>query len=169
MIASRVAERWFELAYPKIKMDTYANSLEDDGYKNLFQSSYNKLPVKCKEILRGVSIYFCGDYFMLTHVNQKNVIGFCRPKEKKILYNVQRFKESNRRSEDFQSLIYHEIAHYMVHNFTEREKTFYYKLFGADPVTSGEPEADGFVAYMKGLAPYKVNEFWSWWAVQGIN
>jgi hypothetical protein len=169
MIANRIAERWVEMAYPKVNLDPYVKRLRDGSYRNLFNDGYNKLPLKCKEILRGVTVYLCGDPFMTACVGQTGVLGFCRPKEKKICYNVQRFEEGDRLPEDFASLIYHEVAHYMVHHFTEKEKAFYFKLFGTEPVTSGEPEADGFVAYMKGLAPYKVNEFWSWWAVQGIN
>jgi len=169
MIAIRVAERWVELAYPKINVDAYVKKLNDGSYQSLFQSTYNKLPTKCKEILRGISVHLCGDPLMKAVVGQDGVLGFCRPKEKRILYNVQRFEESHRKSEDFESLVYHEIAHFMVHHFSDKEKAFYFKLFGVEPVTSGEPEADGFVAYMKGLAPYKVNELWSLWAVQGIN
>jgi hypothetical protein len=165
----RVAERWIEIAYPKVSVDPYVKKLQNSNYDSLLQDAYNHLPMKCKEILKGVTIHLCGDPYMTTLVGQSGVLGYCRPKEKRLCYNVQRFEESDRRSEDFESLVYHEIAHFMVFHFTDSEKAFYFKLFGTEPVTSGEPEADGFVAYMKGLAPYKVNEFWSWWAVQGIS
>jgi hypothetical protein len=166
--SSRIAERWIELAYPDIRVDSYVSKLNDDTYKHLFEDAYNHLPMKCKEFLKGVEIHLCGDPFMVALANQSGVLGFCRPKEKKVCFNVQRFEESDRRPEDFSSLIYHEIAHFMVYHFTDNEKAFYFKLFGTEPKTSGEPEADGFVAYMKGLAPYRVHEFWAWWAVQGI-
>jgi hypothetical protein len=166
-IAYRIAAQWMEVAYPSVKTDEFSLPYYDE-LNSRVEQLYNKLPLKAKKILYQCELHFCSRDTLAKVVEEDiSILGLCRPADKKIWYNIERFVVPGESLDmsNFDNLVYHEIGHYLVHNFSEREKAFYYKKFGIEPQTAGEPEADGFAAYMQGVAPYNVQEFWAWWVV----
>lgn len=131
---------------------------------------YNKLPLKAKKILKDATLYLCSKSTLAQVCGSDGILGYTRPGDNVIYYNIERFVSGPQPLDKgrFDSLFYHEIGHYLTHSFGDKEKDFYFKIFGTEPKTSGEPEADGFSAYMDGVAPYHVQEFWSWWALRDI-
>jgi len=156
--------------YPTIKCDQfslpYYNKVSDE-----IKRMFNKMPLKAKNVLGDCTIYLSSAE-NIHNVSQQNVkvLGITRPSDCIIVFNVERFVSGDDAldADRFESLFFHETGHYLAHNFTDKEKAFYFKLFGTEPTTTGEPEADGFAAYMLGAAPYHVQEYWSWWAANNL-
>lgn len=166
-IVHKIAAQWNDLAYPEVLTDKFSLPYYEELNARV-ETLYNKLPLKAKKVLYGCELHFCSKDTLSAVVDEDiAILGLCRPVDKKIWYNIERFVVPGKSLDmsNFDSLVYHEIGHYLVHHFTEREKAFYGKKFGVAPETAGEPEADGFSAYMRGVAPYHVQEFWSWWVV----
>lgn len=170
-IALRIAAHWLSVAQPEIKCDEFSLPFYIP-FSERMQSLFNKLPSKAKKIMYGCTLHLCSQETLETCADREGILGLCRPKDQCIWYNIQRFQDDdgsiNLEKNKFDSLFYHEIGHYLTHFMTETEKAFYYKLFNTEPKTSGEPEADGFSAYMRGVAPYHVQEFWSWWVLNEL-
>lgn len=169
IIAHRIVKRATEM-YPDIKCDDYSLPYFIDVSRAI-EKLYNKLPLKAKQSMADCTIYLASSE-NIHNITQDDVrvLGITRPADCIIVLNVERFTDGDDKlTEDrFESLFYHELGHYLVHHFNEKEKAFYFKLFGNEPEMVGEPEADGFAAYMQGAAPYHVQEFWSWWAANDV-
>jgi len=168
--ALKIAAHWMNVAQPNLKCDEFSLPYYII-FSQRINSLYNKLPSKVKKVMYGCNLHLCSQETLEECADREGILGLCRPKEKCIWYNIERFldgKEVNFEKNRFDSLFYHEIGHYLTHFMTEREKSFYYKLFNMEPKTSGEPEADGFSAYMRGVAPYHVQEFWSWYILNEL-
>lgn len=168
-IARRVAEAITSM-YPEIKCDQFSLPYYIDISSSI-EKLFNKLPLKAKKLLADCTIYLSSAE-TINAISQREVkvLGITRPAECMIVLNVERFAEGDNplTEERFESLFYHELGHYIVHHFNEKEKAFYFKIFGNEPEMVGEPEADGFAAYMLGAAPYHVQEFWSWWVANSV-
>lgn len=168
VIAHRIAQA-ISTMYPDIQCDAASLPYFIDVSK-LVEQLFNKLPLKAKKLLADCTIYLSStDSIQTVTKDDAKVLGITRPSECIIVLNVERFTQGDNKlsQERFESLFFHELGHYLVHHFTDKEKAFYFKLFGSEPKMVGEPEADGFAAYMQGVAPYHVQEFWSWWAANG--
>jgi len=168
-IAYRIAQKWIDTSYPTVKCDQFAMPYYAD-YSTTMESLYNKLPLRAKKVLCTGVLHLCSKSTLKAITGSDAVLGFTKPGDGVIYYNLERFVSGEEPLSDqrFVTLFYHEIGHYLIHNFTDKDKEFYFKKFGTEPVTSGEPEADGFSAYMCGVAPYHVQEFWSWWALNAV-
>ena len=170
---SRIADRIVVATtsmYPEIKCDDYSLPFFIDVSRAV-ERLFNKLPLKAKKLLADCTIYLASsDNIHNVTQDDVKVLGITRPSDCIIVFNVERFTSGdNKLSEDrFESLFYHELGHYMAHHFTDKDKQFYFKLFGNEPQMVGEPEAEGFAAYMIGAAPYHVQVFWSWWAANDV-
>lgn len=163
-IALRIAQEWNEYSYPDLRCDKFSLPYYLK-YHALMEDLYNKLPLKAKKILDGVTLYLCCADTISKITGKERIIGLSRPGKKGIFYNIEKFVLTNNDGFDdhrFVNLFFHEIGHYLVHNFTAKEREYYIKRFGTTPTTAGEPEADGFAAYMTGVAPYHVQDFWAW-------
>jgi hypothetical protein len=169
VIAHKIADAITSM-YPDIQCDDESLPFFIDVSRAV-ETLFNKLPLKAKNLLAECTIYLSSseNIHKVTKDDVK-VLGITRPADCIIILNVERFTDGeNKLSEErFESLFYHELGHYMAHHFTEKDKAFYYKLFGNEPQMVGEPEADGFAVYMLGAAPYHVQEFWSWWAANDL-
>lgn len=162
----RIAEQWNQYSYPALECDEFSLPFYVN-YHSKIEGYYNQLPLKAKKILDGCTFYLCSGDSMKAVVEQDGVMGLCRPNDKGVWYNIEKFTENHHGFNEtrFKSLFFHEIGHYLVHHFTQKEKEYYTKRYGITPTTPGEPEADGFAAYMTGVAPYHNQEFWSWWVL----
>lgn len=177
-MAHRVAQRWMNIIYPNVTSDENAEA-HLEQIKPLVETLFNKLPKKAKDILRNCEYHLCFGGTIDDMVNegvpeedQKNsgkILGLTKPTDEIIMLNLERFTAGAEKllsEQAFENLFFHESGHYLVHHFTEEEKSVYYKYFGSKPYMVGEPEADSFAAYMKGIAPYHVQEFWAWWVLK---
>jgi len=163
-IAARIAQDWNQYSYPELECDAFSLPYYLE-YHSKIEDLYNKLPLKAKKILNGATLYLCNSDTLSKVTGQDRIIGLSRPGKRGVFYNIEKFVQQNEGFDEnrFVNLFFHEIGHYLVHNFTEREIEYYAKRFGTTPTTPGEPEADGFAAYMTGVAPYHIQEFWAWW------
>ena len=172
-VANRIAQKYMNIVYPDVTADEGA-AVHLEQAQSLVERLFNKLPKKAKDILINAEYHVClgetiGETVADDDVNPSTILGLTKPSEEIIMLNLERFKEDSPKllTEDaFENLFFHESGHYLVHHFTDEEKSVYYRYFGAEPYMVGEPEADGFAAYMKGVAPYHVQEFWSWWVLK---
>lgn len=178
-MSNRIAQRWMNIIYPEVTADETAKEYLPQ-VKTSVESLFNKLPKKAKDILMNCEYHICFSKTINDTVNDGSekgeevkdtakILGLTKPSDEIIMLNLERFSDKGDKllsEEAFENLFFHESGHYLVHHFTDEEKSVYYKYFGAKPIWVGEPEADSFAAYMRGLAPYHVQEFWSWWVLK---